>query len=189
MSFGKQLSHFLVKPTPTLAWSNDTSIYLPKRNKNVCPHKTPIWIFIWAKKGKSVHKQMNGLKELWHIQSMECCSGTKWHELPTQATTRTNLHRYYVEQRKSDMNEHTLYDSVYTRSRRGNTNLWRQKIRMMAASTLGETEKGQEEILWVIKTFCILWAVWVSQVYTFVKTHLIVYIKSMHLVDGELNLT
>ena len=54
------------------------------------------------------------------------------------------------------MNEHTLYDSVYTSSRRGNTNLWRQKIRMMAASTLGETEKGQEEILWVIKTFCIL---------------------------------
>lgn len=69
------------------------------------------------------------------------------------------------------------------------TLIYGTKIRMMAASALGEIEKGQEEILWVIKTFCILWAVWDSQVYTFVKTHLIVYIKSMHLVDGELNLT
>jgi len=36
------------------------------------------------------------------------------------------------------------------------TLIYGTKIRMMAASALGEIEKGQEEILWVIKTFCIL---------------------------------
>ena len=118
-------------------------MYLPKRNKNVvCQHKAPTWIFIWAKMGKSVHKQMNGLNKLWYIQSMECSAGTKRNEFLTQATTQTNLHRYYVGQRKSDMKEHTLYDSIYTCSRTGNTNLWRQKIRMVAASDLGGDWEG-----------------------------------------------
>ena len=54
--------------------------------------------------------------------------------------------------------------------------------------TLGEIEKGHREILWVIKTFCVLRVVWVSQVYTFVKTHPIVHLKSMHFIFCELNL-
>ena len=86
---------------------------------------------------KSVHQQMNGLNELWRIQSMECCSGTKRDELLTQATAQTSLHRYHVEQRKSDMREHALYGPVHTSSRRGHTNLRRQNIRMVAASDLG----------------------------------------------------
>ena len=87
---------------------------------------------------------MNGLNKLWHIHSTECYSATKGNELWTQATISTNLHRHYVEQRKSDTKEHTLYDSIYTSSRTGNTNLWWQKIRMVAASDLGGDWEGTQ---------------------------------------------
>lgn len=34
------------------------------------------------------------------------------------------LYRHYVEQKKSDRKENTLYDYIYTSSKTDNTNLW-----------------------------------------------------------------